>query len=83
MELDKLEEPHLCIKRRLMSRLIALKPWISLQVMYGARQARRAPSLHQKKAPVKANSTEASDKSDINTLDLKEVNKIREKGCRR
>ena len=44
---------------------------ISLQVVSGARQTRRAPSLHQRETPVKANSAEASNESNLDTLDLK------------
>ena len=44
---------------------------VSLQVMYGARQVRRAPSLHQRETPIEANSTEASDKSNLDTPNLR------------
>ena len=44
---------------------------VRLQVVSGARKARRAPSLHQWKTPIEANSTKASDESNFNTLDLK------------
>ena len=39
--------------------------------MSGARQTRRAPSLHQWETPVEANSTKASDESNLYTPDLK------------
>ena len=44
---------------------------VSLQIMFGARQTRRALSLHQWETHVKANSAEASNKSNLDTLDLK------------
>ena len=44
---------------------------VSLQIMSGARQTRRAPSLHQWETLVKANSTEASNESNLDTPDLK------------
>ena len=44
---------------------------ISLQIIYGAQQTRRALSLHQWETPIKANSTEASNESSLDTLDLK------------
>ena len=44
---------------------------VSLQIMSGARQMRRAPSLYQWDTHVKANSAEASNESNLNTLNLK------------
>ena len=50
---------------------------VSLQVLSIARQERRAPSLHQRETPIEANSTKASDESDLDTLDLKENELVR------
>ena len=44
---------------------------VSLQIMSAARQVRRAPSLYQWETPVKANSIEASNESNLDTPDLK------------
>ena len=44
---------------------------VSLQIVFGARQARRAPSLHQWETHVEANSTKASDESNLDTPYLK------------
>ena len=44
---------------------------VSLQIMSGAQQARRAPSLHQWEISVKGNSAEASNESSLDALDLK------------
>ena len=50
---------------------------ISLQVMFGARQVRRAPSLHQWETPIEANSAEASDESNLDTPDLKREESVK------
>ena len=50
--------------------------------MTRSKQARRAPSLHQTETPVKTNSTEASDESDLDTPNLKGNKQIKEKLAR-
>ena len=50
--------------------------------MTGARQARRAPSLYQRKSHVKANSTKASDESNLDTPDLKRNESVKENDAR-
>ena len=44
---------------------------VSLQIMSGARQTRRAPSLHKWETLVKANSAKASNESSLNAPNLK------------
>ena len=44
---------------------------ISLQVISGARKAGRAPSLHQWKTPIEANSAKTSNESNLNTPNLR------------
>ena len=44
---------------------------VSLQIMSGARQTRRALFLHQWETSVKVNSVEASNESNLDTLNLK------------
>ena len=50
--------------------------------MYRARQMRRAPSLHQWKAPVEANSTKASNESNFDTPDLKRYESVKRNDAR-
>ena len=50
--------------------------------MFGARQVRRAPSLHKRETHVKTNSTEASDESDLDNPDLKENESVKRNDAR-
>ena len=51
---------------------------ISLQVISRARKTGRALSLFQWKTPIEANSAEASDKSNLDTPDLKRKESVKE-----
>ena len=51
---------------------------VSLQVMSGARQVRRAPSLHQWETLIEANSAKSSDESNLDTPDLKRDKSVKE-----
>ena len=55
---------------------------VSLQIMSEARQTRRAPSLHQWETPIKANSAEASNESNLDTLNLKRNESVKRNDAR-
>ena len=55
---------------------------VSLQVMSGTRHVKRAPSLHQWETPVKANSTEASNESNLDIPNLKRNESVKRNDAR-
>ena len=50
---------------------------VSLQIVFGARQMRRAPSLHQWETSIKANRAKASNESNLDTTDLKRKESVK------
>ena len=75
---DSQNANHLNLSYQVPLQGVQLLP-VSLKVMSGARQARRAPSLHQWETSIKANSTEASNESNLNTPDLKRDESVKRK----